>query len=232
MVTAFSLIPLCLCLAMTGCDFSGRQASTTYPSVAAAVRPGTEADNGSKPVTIAETEIDADRDGSKESLLIRMVSGRLSVETDPGPFTGAYWEGEFTLELHSKDGALVHELPLNGTFGGEPLKFAKDRKFEIVFEDYNNDGFPDFSIGQYLSSNGSVYNLYSLMPDGIRVLHSNLFTAERSYSHLYEKAGNTSFINRYYDMENGTYKEVLYTWQGERFVQTKCEGCGMTADER
>src|SRR5690606_26269225 len=94
-----------------------------------------------------------------------------------------------------------------------------------------DDGAPDFSIGQYLSSNGSTYHIYSLLPDGIAVLHRDLYTADHSYSYPYEKSGNTTFKNRYYNMENGSYAEVLYTWQKDRFVRTECEGCGMTAGE-
>lgn len=84
-------------------------------------------------------------------------------------------------------------MDLNPTFGSEPLIFVQNRDFDISFEGYNNDGFPDFSIGQYFSSNGSTYNLYSLMPDGINVIHKDLFTADSNYSIHYEKAGNTSF---------------------------------------
>lgn len=211
---AISLIALGL--AMTACE-SGGDGNIPAPG------------GSDEPATIAEAAVDADGDGTEETLVVRMVSGRLKEDAEPGPYTGPYWEGEFALELHSGGGELLHELALNETFGGEAMRFEKNREFEIVFADYNNDGFPDFSIGQYLSSNGSLYNLYSIMPDGIRVLHGNLFTASRSYSHLYKKAGNTSFLNRYYDMENGTYAEVLYTWQGDRFVRTECEGCGAEA---
>lgn len=175
---------------------------------------------------ISEAAIDYDRDGREEKLVIRMVKGELVEEKEPGPFQGTNWEGEFRLELVDGDGKLLHSLDLNPTFGGEPLVFARNRSFDIAFEDYNGDGSPDFSIGQYFSSNGSTYNLYSLMPEGIAVIHRDLFTADSVYSAHYEKAGNTSFKNRYYDMEKGETTETLYTWQGDRFVRTECEGCG------
>jgi len=50
------------------------------------------------------------------------------------------------------------------------------------------------------------------MPEGIKVIHRDLFTADSKYSILYEKAGNTSFINSYYDMEKGSTVETLFTW--------------------
>jgi len=130
--------------------------------------------------------------------------------------------------LSAEDGTLLHALDLNSTFGSESLIFAKNRAFNIDFADYNNDGYPDFTIGQYFSSNGFTYNLYSLKPEGIIVLHRDLFTAAGEYSILYEKAGNTSFKNRYYDMDKGNMTETLYTWQGDKFVRTECEGCGMS----
>jgi hypothetical protein len=176
---------------------------------------------------IAETTIDYDQNGDMEKLYVRMVKGELKKETEPGPFKGTYWQGEFRLELVAQNGTLLQTFDLNPTFGGEPLIFVQNRRFDISFEDYNNDGYPDFSIGQYLSSNGFTYNLYSLKPNGIALIHRDLFTADGRYSILYEKAGNTSFKNRYYDNAKGADVETLFTWQGERFVRTECEGCGM-----
>jgi hypothetical protein len=178
---------------------------------------------------IAESDIDYDRNGDEEKLYVRMITGELKEEKEPGPFTGAYWEGKFQLELVAKDGTLLHSLDLNSTFGEGALIFAQNRAFDIKFEDYNSDGYSDFSIGQYFSSNGSTYNLYSLIPEGIVVIHRELFTASSEYSNLYEKAGNNSFKNRYYDMERGEYVESLFTWQGEQFVRTECEGCGLSS---
>ncbi|RAV17754.1 hypothetical protein [Paenibacillus contaminans] len=176
---------------------------------------------------LAKSDIDYDRNGSKEKLTVRMMSGGLKEEKEPGPYTGVYWEGKFQLELAAEDGTLLHTLDLNSTFGEDSLIFAKNRAFNIAFADYNNDGYPDFSIGQYFSSNGFTYNLFSLKPEGIAVIHRALFTADTNYSILYEKAGNTSFKNRYYDMDKGQMAETLFTWQNDRFVRTECEGCGM-----
>ncbi|HIW35150.1 MAG TPA: hypothetical protein IAA29_20455 [Candidatus Paenibacillus intestinavium] len=176
---------------------------------------------------LTKSDIDYDRNGSKEQLTVRMMSGGLKEENEPGPYAGAYWEGDFQLELAAEDGTLIHTLDLNSTFGGEGLIFEKNRTFDIAFDDYNNDGFLDFSIGQYLSSNGFIYNLYSLKPEGIAVVHRDLFTVDSNYSILYEKMDNTSFKNRYYDMDKGKMTETLFTWQSDKFVRTECEGCGM-----
>ncbi|WHH58574.1 hypothetical protein [Petroclostridium sp. X23] len=37
-----------------------------------------------------------------------------------------------------------------------------NRTFLLQFEDYNSDGFPDFVIGQYGSSNGNLYRLLTI----------------------------------------------------------------------
>jgi len=182
-------------------------------------------------VIIAEASVDYDGDGAEEMLYVRMVDGEFVDDQEPGPFMGKHWVGEFRLEFVSNDKLLLHTLDLNPTFGEEELMFSPDREFDIAFEDYNGDGFLDFSIGQYATSNGFVYNLYSLMPDGIAVIHSGLFTAGGGYSHHYEKAGNTSFRNRYYDNSIGEFVSTLFTWQGDQFVRTECEGCGMTVPE-
>ncbi|TBL79018.1 FG-GAP repeat protein [Paenibacillus thalictri] len=176
---------------------------------------------------LAKSDIDYDRNGSMEKLEVRMLSGGLKEEQEPGPYTGPYWEGTFQLMLSGVDGTPLHRLDLNSTFGSEALIFAKNRAFNIAFADYNNDGYPDFTIGQYFSSNGFTYNIYSLQPEGIIVLHRDLYTAAGEYSILYEKAGTASFKNRYYDMDKGKMTETLFTWQGDKFVRTECEGCGM-----
>lgn len=196
---------------------------------AANPEPSPTATLADKTEIIAEAEVDYDHNGEIEKLYVRMIKGERKEEKEPGPVMGPYWEGEFRLELAAQDGSLLHTLDLNETFGGGPLLFADNREFNIDFEDYNNDGWPDFSIGQYLSSNGFTYNLYSLTAEGIVVIHHDLFTGDSRYSIVYEKAGNNSFRNRYYDMEKGEYAETLFTWQGERFVRTECEGCGMAS---
>lgn len=184
----------------------------------------------STPVTIAESDIDYDRDGVEEKLYVRMTSGELKEEQEPGPFAGVHWEGEFRLELVAKDGTLLHTLDLNPTFGGESLLFDRNRAFNIGFEDYNDDGYPDFSIGQYASSNGYTYNLYSLKPEGIAVIHRDLYTADSRYSILYEKKGDASFKNFYYDMEKGEMAKTLFTWQSDRFIRTEYKECAPTSD--
>ncbi|WP_274364290.1 hypothetical protein [Paenibacillus thermotolerans] len=177
---------------------------------------------------IAEARIDYDHNGSEETLRVQMVSGEWKEEKEPGAYTGVYWEGEFSLELLDQAGKVLHTLDLNDSFGGGPLLFSQSRSFQIAFEDYNDDGHPDFAIGQRFSSNGSVYNIYSLQPEGIAVIHKDLLTAEQEYSIRYEKVGPAVFKNRYYDMEKGDYVETLYTWQGGGFVRTECEGCGLS----
>lgn len=185
----------------------------------------THSNGTEKPTVIAEAAVDYDQNGVEEKLYVRMMSGESKEEKEIGTNMGTYWEGQFRLELIAKDSTLLHALDLNPTFNSGPLIFNQSRQFVISFADYNNDGSLDFSIGQSFTSNGSTFNLYSLLPEGIAVLHQGLFTADNSYSTAYEKAGNTSFINRYYDMDKGKEAQTLYTWQGERFVRTECEGC-------
>ncbi len=180
-----------------------------------------------KTSVIAEAHLDIDQDGRDELLIVRMTNGQLIKEEEPGPYQGSYHQGQFQLELVAADGTVLHTLDLNPSFNGEPLIFHEDRAFDIVFEDYNNDGRPDFTIGQYFSSNGFMYNLYSIHPDGISVLHQDLLSAHGNYSIQFEKVGQTSFRNRYYDNKQGQYIDTLYTWQGSQFVRTECEGCDM-----
>ncbi|WP_168121569.1 hypothetical protein [Paenibacillus sp. HB172176] len=188
-------------------------------------------DERSSAHVLAQKNIDYNHDGLDERLLLRATSGTVIENAEPGPFQGSYWKGNAALELRSADGALLSKLDVNPSFDGEKLQFRDGKSFELKLEDYNDDGYPDFTIGQYLSSNASLYTIYSLKPEGIVVLHEGLVTADHSYSIAYEKAGNNSFVNRFYDMNERAYRDVLYTWTGESFAQTECEGCEMTYDE-
>lgn len=72
-------------------------------------------------------------------------------------------EGNFVIELTDEFGRTIAETDISKLFSGA-LTFQSSFKLEL--DDYNNGGDPDFTIGQYGSSNGYSYRIFTLRKDG------------------------------------------------------------------
>jgi bla regulator protein BlaR1 len=154
-------------------------------------------------------------------LTLRMIKGMINNSTDPGPFMGKTMEGSYLLELSDNSGKQISSFDLNSAFSGENLAF-KDN-FDISFEDYNGDGCMDFTIGQYASSNGYTYVIFSIDKQGritrLPIKDKNeLFSDNMGYSPKLARAGDSSFILQYYDNSKGKRFESTYKWDNGQFV--------------
>lgn len=155
-------------------------------------------------------------------LRLKMISGRYYEDWNPGAYMGPIWEGRFILELSDNYGKTLTQTDLSQYFP-EPLTFT--RFFKLEFDDYNNDGNMDFTLGQYASSNGGIYKLFTLKPDG-RVEElvvkdkPEIFISDspKNYSIKLHKFNNTAFKSRYYDNSQGKNYESIYDWQEGMFV--------------
>ncbi|TVX98023.1 hypothetical protein [Cohnella terricola] len=169
-------------------------------------------------VTIAQKGIDWNKDGKQEKLAILMTEGELRNESEPGPFQGEYYIGRFAAVLTDAEGAELQRLDLTPSFG-EDMQFRKGA-FELVFDDYNNDGYPEFTIGQYGSSNNFVYNVYTIRPEGISTLVQGMAIADSAYSVAFEKKDRGAFSYRYYDNSRSGLIETTYEWDGTSYRKT------------
>ena len=165
--------------------------------------------------TIAQSEVDWDGDDKSENLSIVMTEGELQVDDNPGAFEGEWYVGKFATRLTDSSGKLLHEYDLTTSFR-DGMRFRKGT-YEIAFDDYNNDGYPDFTIGQYATSNGDTYNLFTIKQDGFAELAKGIFSASRDFSLRFEKATSTAFYNRYYDNSRGDTFQSTFVWNGALF---------------
>ncbi|WP_159881754.1 hypothetical protein [Paenibacillus puerhi] len=173
------------------------------------------------PMTVARSELP---DGKK--LGVSLVEGRYFEDwITPGPFMGKNWEGEFRLQWFDESGNELHGISLNSSFRDESLTF--NREFQIHTDDYNGDGDLDFVIGQYASSNGYTYRMFTLNQAerciqelGLQPA-SELFisSGEGTYSIPLEKTGTDSFRIGYYDNSKGVQVESVYKWEKDRFIK-------------
>lgn len=172
------------------------------------------------PLLIAEGIASAG-EGAEMTIQILMTEGREITDTEPGPFQGTFRTGKFEVVAINSSGQELAQLPLNDVFGGEEMSFPQAKPFELLFDDYNDDGQPDFTIGQWGGSNGNFYCLLTLEPNGFGILERNIYSADHYPSIRYAKAGEKAFLNKYYDQLEGKYMDVVHRWADGAFVKDK-----------
>lgn len=172
------------------------------------------------PMTISNNLINYN--GASAYLRLKMVKGKYYEDWNPGAFMGTIWEGSFILELVDEYGKSLAQTDLEKYYS-EPLTFTSN--FNLEFDDYNNDGNMDFTIGQYASSNGRVYRLFTLTSAGtVEELvvkdTPELFISNSSgyYSTKLQKLNNTTFKTKYYDNSRGKTYESRYEWKDNEFI--------------
>jgi hypothetical protein len=96
-------------------------------------------------------------------LRLKLVRGKYDEDWYPGPMSGTVWEGDYVIELADEIGNTIAKTELSRYYH-EPLIFLSH--FQLEFDEYNGDGDIDFTIGQYASSNGWDYRLFTLRENG------------------------------------------------------------------
>jgi bla regulator protein BlaR1 len=159
--------------------------------------------------------------GKPQYLRIKMVRGKYYEDWNPGAYMGTLWEGYYTVELADEFGNTIAGTELSEMYD-EPLIF--NSTFQLQFDDYNNDGDIDFTIGQYASSNGKNYKLFTLREDGkieeLKVKdRPSLFISDTTYSTKLIRPDAVTFKTEHYDNSKGKNIEEVFIWDGEQFVQ-------------
>ncbi|MFA9380249.1 MAG: hypothetical protein ACERKO_04225 [Acetanaerobacterium sp.] len=110
----------------------------------------------------------------------------------------------------------VYTMPVS--FDSDRMNF--DRTFSLVFDDYNNDGNPDFTLGQWADGNGNSYQIFTVLPDGEiqRLACEGLCATSFEYSIRLAKASPTSFSCEAYNMTAGQRMTLTYSWKDDAFV--------------
>jgi len=157
----------------------------------------------------------------QEYLSVVLMSGKYFEDWSPGPYMGRNWVGDFQIQLSDASGDVISAVDLDG-FGD--VVFSSF--FTIEFDDYNGDGNIDFTIGQYASSNGSAFRLFTLDETGrIEELAVNgypeLFVSGTGrYSTKLTKT-KLGFSSTYYDNSIGQEVKQAFEWNGKEFISDK-----------
>lgn len=151
------------------------------------------------------------------------MKGHYSVDHTAGPFQGPNWTGQFQLRVVGPVGNRVF-LKLNLPAWQYTLFM---HRFKIAVADYNGDGYPDFALGQYLSSNANQYQVFSIGPDGIRQLHVSTGAVfgppNAGYSPEFSMVTSHAFTTTVYDNADGKWFKGTYTWVHGKFVPSQTE---------
>lgn len=163
--------------------------------------------------------------GKTAYLRLKMIKGRYYEDWNPGAIMGTIWEGYYTAELADEYGGLISKSDFSRLYNSssEPLVFRSS--FDIEFDDYNDDGDVDFTVGQYSSSNGRDYKLFTVRKDGgIEELpvrdYKTLFISDTTgyYSTKLTMVDKTTFKRSYYDNSAGKQFEDYFKWEGTEFI--------------
>ncbi|RGX54172.1 MULTISPECIES: hypothetical protein [Anaerotruncus] len=171
-------------------------------------------------------------DGSVVEIALEMIDGVYYDVRSPGFVPSAFtfktnYEG--TYQIRSTKGPLTFTCPIladgdDANPSWRRLNFPAE--FELLVEDFNGDGNPDFTIGQPASSSIWSYLLFSVMEDG-QVEQADcgegiFASADGAFSIPLEMTGPEEFTVSYYHNDEAAYLPVRYSWAGN-VVRTKTE---------
>lgn len=157
-----------------------------------------------------------------------LIKGRYYEDRNPGPVMGTIWQGDFIIEVADESSKEVVKSELGRIHDGEPLTFTSS--FDIQFDDYNNDGDIDFTLGQYATSNGNDYKIFTIRKDGkveeLRIKdYPYLFISNRTdyYSTKLKKIDSVTFKKEYYDNSQGKIFGDRFKWNGSEFIKIETQ---------
>lgn len=157
-----------------------------------------------------------------------LVKGRYYEDLNPGPVMGKIWQGDFIIEVADEYGKEVVKSELGKIHDEEPLAFTSS--FDIQFDDYNDDGDLDFTLGQYATSNGNDYKIFTIRKDGkveeLRIKdYPYLFISNHTgyYSTKLKKIDKVTFTKEYYDNSQCKVFEDRFKWNESEFIKIETQ---------
>lgn len=152
---------------------------------------------------------------------IEMTSGQYAFDELPGAFQGNNWSGQYQIRIYEDESEFNNPVYLAPIFIDDSQVMNFKGEFSLVFDDYNQDNNPDFTLGQFLSSNGYAYALFTINETGVvNKLDTDglLFSSEQDYSIQLEKMPPVSFRTSSYDNRIGETVERIYQWKDTAFI--------------
>lgn len=178
----------------------------------------------SLPFTISQSYFKT-ASGNSDSIIIEMTQGKYYTAQDVpagGGVSSENYVGKYRLRLinpllSSDESTIFTYSGLEKDFDADTIDFSG--YFRLSLADYNEDGNPDFTIGQWGGSNGTFYNLYSVIGNKIVKLdtHGMIYSAGHHSSVAFQKEPDKGFSTVFYDQQSGTQKSRYYYWHENQF---------------
>ncbi len=200
-----------------------RQSSSKDRKQPAALKNFVIADNGT-----------ALSDGRKVTVRLVMTDGKYYDQSQVPYGGGTYdqnYRGSYEIRVFDAAGKLLSKTALDNTQGGSADDINFPGKFNLLFDDYNRDGNPDFTIGQWGVNGMDDYQIFTVMPNGsVKNLtsHVDIFNNSQEPSVRFEKDEKSGFYATVYNMELRKNEKVPYIWnKSKNSFQALSSGSGM-----
>ena len=173
-------------------------------------------------VTLADTVIE-NGEYKDYSIEVMLTKGEYFTEEQTAPGGGIYgenYQGAYSLLLKEPDGATVDEISLN--LDWEETKINFPGKFQLCVSDYNFDGYPDFTIGDYASSSMNSFWLYSISKEGKLINIGEFADCSKDFSiYLQQEQGSSAIFVTDWNNALGVSEQLKYVWSEEegRYVK-------------
>lgn len=181
-----------------------------------AANPRSQAGERLKNFVITSTYVTL-QDGTRAELMLVMTDG-VHISGEEAGYGGDIRDendiGSCELRLYL-DGRLISDYPLTKEDENGTGLIFHERYFPIAVADYNDDGNPDFSLGQWGSSSIRLYSLFTITRDGTILPVSDPLALPDSvtldYSALFESDGSTVTTYRY-NNASGEMEPQVFSW--------------------
>lgn len=147
-----------------------------------------------------------------------MTDGNYFSDRYAGSGGGIYPEnhqGSYEIRVLNSDGKLLSKTAFESAEWPE-ANFPG--KFTLLFDDYNGDGNPDFTVGQWGSSSMNLYRIYTVLPDGTvkKISGEDISHLSRDFTVKFDKDNGSGFFARIYNSATGETKAVPYSWNKQK----------------
>lgn len=105
--------------------------------------------------------------GRKINVQLVMTDGTYFDDRHTDPGGGIYpenYRGSYEIRVFDSAGKLLSSAALHEADGETDMNFPG--KFRLQFADYNRDGSPDFTVGQWFTSAARAYRIFTVSPVG------------------------------------------------------------------
>ena len=223
----FLVITLACCFLLSGCSSQSSETNRASTSNINDISKTSDSATKYPEITIKDPIVMANTYITSQDYYLQIVLKEGSYRYEYLTGQQSFWNGSYYLQVFQDTpelGNLIAEIQLEI---GHEKELSFSGQFELFLDDYNNDGQSDFTLGQWIGSNQSIYQIYSIDKNGIPYIlpisisgsdQNSMIIASHSYSVALEKLSKDSITYENYDQTTGNYYSTELKWDETKFV--------------